>query len=87
MNISIIQKLFADKPYLAWDIKDIQNLSESALVEHILNYGQWDDYLLTEKELGIKQVKSIFDDLKNKKRVNLRPQTINYFENYFHKYA
>lgn len=82
-----LQKLIDKKPYLVWYVKDTNNLSSESLVEHILNYGQWEDYLLAEKELGIKNIRNIFLSLKSKKRVNLRPQTINYFENYFKKYA
>ena len=87
MSISALHKLFADKPYLAWYVKDTNSLSDESLVEHILNYGKWEDYLLAERELGIDKVRQIFMTIKGKKRVNLRPQTINYFENYFHKYA
>jgi len=59
---------------------------ESAL-EHVLNYGDWDDYLEAEKTLGINKVKIIFDKLKSKKRPNLRVKTINYFEKYYQKHA
>ncbi len=48
-------KIFAQKPYLAWYVKDAQKLSQESMVEHILNYGDWDDYLGMEKALGIKK--------------------------------
>ncbi len=57
------------------------------MLEHILNYGDWQDYLTFEKKLGIKETKSIFEKLKNKKRTSLRKKTINYFKLYFEKYA
>ncbi|MGI6776195.1 MAG: hypothetical protein ACOX5S_02845 [Patescibacteria group bacterium] len=79
--------LFKEKPYLAWDVKDKGGLSEKSILEHILNYGNWDDYLAAEKTFGLKKTKAFYEELKNKKRVNLRPQTINYFDLYFKKYA
>ena len=80
-------ELFYKKPYLAWYIKDVKKLSKNSLLEHILNYGDWNDYLITEKAIGIKNAKAIFDDLKSRKRSNLRKKTINYFEKYFERYA
>jgi len=82
-----LQHLFRKKPYLAWDVKDKGGLSEKSILEHILNYGDWDDYLAAEKTLGLKKTKALYEELKNKKRVNLRPQIINYFDLYFKKYA
>jgi hypothetical protein len=55
-------ELFYKKPYLAWYIKDVKKVSKNSLLEHILNYGDWDDYLIAEKAIGIKTVKAIFDD-------------------------
>jgi len=79
--------LLKDKPYLTWYLKDKSALSEKSILEHILNYGNWDDYLLTEKALGIQKTKELFTKLKNNHRVNLRPKTINYFDKYYQKYA
>jgi len=80
-------KLFLNKPYLAWYVKDIKKFSKESILEHILNYGNWEDNLGVEKALGIKKTREIFNDLKSKKRPNLRKKTINYFEKYFQRYA
>lgn len=82
-----IRELFRQKPYLAWYLKDKSELSEESVFEHILNYGDWDDFLKTKEVFGLEKSKAIFEKLKSKKRVNLRPQTINYFTNYFQKHA
>ena len=79
--------LFYEKPYLAWYIKDVKNISKESMLEHIFNYGDWKDYLDAEESLGIKTTKEIFDDLKSRARTNLRKKTINYFEKYFQRYA
>lgn len=83
----LFPKLFSDKPYLAWDTANKSGLSDESVVERVLSFGDWDDFLKLEKTLGIAKLKDIFEILKNKKRPNLRPQTINYFEKYFDRYA
>jgi hypothetical protein len=82
-----LAQLFKEKPYLAWYIKDTKDMSEQSMLEHILNYGDWDDYLTAEKVFGLNKTKSLYQELKNKKRVNLRNKTVNYFDLYFEKYA
>lgn len=87
MCMQKLQEFIKNKPYLLWYSKNYDGLSKESIVENILNYGNWDDYLFLEKSLGINEVDKVFNKLKNQKRVNLRPQTINYFSNYFKKYA
>ena len=87
LNMNKLHTLFEKKPYLAWYISDKEKMSKISIVEHILNYGNWDDYLIAEKALGIKNTQAIFENIKSKKRVNLRPQTINYFDKYYGEYA
>ena len=82
-----LAQLIVEKPYLVWYVKDKKHLSSESIFEHILSYGDWDDYTSTEKVLGIAEASALFEKLKNKKRVNLRPQTVSYFERYFEKYA
>lgn len=80
-------ELFKQKPYLAWYVKDTKKLSEKSMLEHILNYGSWEDYRLAESVLGIKKIQTLFTELIHGKRVNLRPQTKNYFAKYISQYA
>lgn len=82
-----LRELFKKKPYLAWYVAHPENLSEKSMLEHILNYGDWDEYLLAEKSLGISKVNKLFRMMTSQRRVNLRPETINYFTNYLAKYA
>ncbi len=79
--------LFYENPYLAWYVRDVKNISKESMLEHIFNYGNWEDYLEAEEALGIKSTKKIFNDLKDKPRTNLRKKTINYFDKYFQRYA
>jgi hypothetical protein len=82
-----LQKIIEKKPYLAWYVKDTSSLDNESSFEQILNYGDWEDFLEARQMVGDKELKLIFDKLKSKKRVNLRPQTVNFFENYFQKYC
>ncbi len=85
--MNILRNLFQQKPYLAWFVKDKNNLSKESMLEQVFNYGTWQDFLSVEKELGVRQMQIIFESLKNKKRTNLRTKAINYFNLYFAKYA
>jgi len=81
------QTYIKSKPYLVWGSKDYTNLSQQSIVENILNYGDWNDFQYLKSIFDIKDLSKIFKELSNKKRTNLRPQTLNYFTNYFSKYA
>ncbi|OGM15247.1 hypothetical protein A2V56_04095 [Candidatus Woesebacteria bacterium RBG_19FT_COMBO_42_9] len=83
----MLQKILEGKPYLAWYIKDKKALSDKSALEHILSYGDWGDVMEAEKVLGISKMKSLFEEIKRGKRVNLKKRTLNYFQNYFAKYA
>lgn len=83
----MLQLILEKKPYLAWYIGNKKTLSDESVLEHILAYGDWDDVMGAENILGISKMKELFDRISSKKRVNLKPRTINYFQNYFSKYA
>ena len=76
--------------HLIWYTKNYDKLSEEAIVEAVLNYGNWDDVQKLIKILGMKRVAEIFRN-KSKPgkwgRQNYRPEIKNYFELYFGKYA
>ena len=75
------------KPYLVWSTKNYEVFSPELIVESILNYGDWNDFLFIKELFGIKNLSQIFENISKKRRVNLRPQTINYFKMFFSKYA
>lgn len=73
--------------YLVWYTKDFKNLSQEAIVEAVLNYGDFDDVKKLIAILGIKKTAAIFRKNSRKKRCNYRPEVKNYFQFYFNKYA
>jgi hypothetical protein len=82
-----VKEILKRKPFLVWYVKDRNSLSPESVLESVLNYGDWQDFLEIKDAIGIEKTKSMFENLKNRKRVNLRPATVNYFSNYFIKYA
>jgi hypothetical protein len=70
---------------LFWDIEEskLSFLSQEAVVERILAYGDLSDFRGLIDLLGRGNLKTIYKKICSKRRVNLRPETINYFNLYF----
>lgn len=82
-----INDFIKERPYLIWDTKNYDNVSEDVIVESVLNYGDFDDVKKIFSILGIKRAAFIFKKQINQKRNNYRPKIKNYFNFYFEKYA
>jgi len=85
-----IHQFIKTRSHLIWYVKNLDKLSEESIVEHVLNYGDWDDVQKMIKILGIKKTAKIFhakSKLSKMGRTNYRPEIINYFSLYFNKYA
>jgi len=79
--------LIAPREYLWWDIADKRHLSLESVVEGILTKGDLDDVKCLLAEIGIPEVRRIFERQISKGRCNYRPSTINYFSLYFAHHA
>lgn len=75
------------KKHLFWSTKNYDGLSEGAIVEGVLNYGDMDDVRELISLLGIQKISKIFREQTNRPRINYRPEIKNYFQLYFQKYA
>lgn len=82
-----INEFIKKRPYLVWYTKNYDHLSEEAIVEAVLNYGDFDDVKTMIKILGIEKTAAIFRKKSKQKRCNYRPEIKNYFQLYFNKYA
>ena len=82
-----IQEFIKKRPYLVWYVKDSSKLNDESIVEHTLNYGNWNDVQEAIKILGIKKTADIFNKQINQRRVNYDAKILNYFKLYFSKYA
>jgi len=72
---------------LVWYVKDTARLSQSAVLEAVLNYGDFSDVKTLLKVIGTKKAAGIFRRQMKSRRHNYRPEIANYFKLYFQKHA
>lgn len=82
-----LRELAKKNSCLFWSTLHPEELNEEAIVEGILNYGNWKDIQDLFKIIGVKKAARIFRKQINQKRINYQPQLVNYFKLYFDKYA
>jgi len=70
-----------------WYVKNLDKLSPESIVEHTLNYGDWNDVQKLIAIMGIKKMAQIFKNQIRQKRTNYDDKTKNYFSLYFKKYG
>jgi hypothetical protein len=90
MEDDAIHTFIKKRPYLVWYVKDLGNLSEASIVEHVLNYGDWRDVQGMIKILGIKKTAKIFREKSipsEMGRQNYRQDVARYFNLYFDKHS
>ena len=78
------------RKHLFLSTKNYDGLSNEAVVEGVLNYGDWDDVKTMIKILGMRKTAQIFRDksvLSKVGRQNYRPEIIRYFNLYFNKHV
>lgn len=81
------QDIIRKKPYLIWWVKDYDALDNEAVVEAVLNGGDWEDVQNLIKVLGMQKVSKIFHTQTHRKRCNYQPKVVDYFSRYFDYYA
>lgn len=84
-----IKEFIKKRKYLVWYVKDVTKLNNEAIVEAVLNYGNWDDVQKLIKILGIKEVARIFrtQTAPSRMRINYHPKTAHFFKLYFNRHA
>lgn len=82
-----VQNIVKNKPYLIWYTKDYDGLSDAAVVEAVLNYGDMDDVRKLIKVLGARRVAKIFREKSSMPRSNYDPKMRHFFNLYFSKHA
>jgi len=87
MDAPDIHEFIAQRKHLVWYVKDPRALDNDAIVEAVLNYGDWNDVQEMLRILGIKEVARIFFAHAEQPRCNYRPEIAHYFALYFTKYA
>ncbi|MFH1291922.1 MAG: hypothetical protein ABIH87_01865 [bacterium] len=82
-----IQQFIKKRPYLVWYTKNYDELSEDAILEATLNYGDFDDVKKMVKILGMRKAADIFKKKNKQKRNNFKPQVSHYFKLFFKQHA
>ncbi len=79
------EKFLKKRSVLWWGVKDVKKISNEVMLESVLNYGDWNDVLEVFDILGKEKAAKIFFKQIQNKRINYRPETLNYFKLYFKK--
>ena len=82
-----VNDIIKNKSYLAWYVKDPANLSEESVLEHVLNYGDWEDVQTFIKIKGIDETAKIFSRTISSQRSNYSKPIKSYFIRYFNYHA
>jgi len=87
LKIMTREEFIRKRKHLFWYIKNPEKVSDESLVEHILNYGDWDDVQKLFALIGIKKAARIFKKETSRPRINYGRYTLNYFRLYFQRHA
>ena len=79
--------IIKEKPYLIWYTKNYAGLDDKAVVEAVLNYGDWNDVQRLIKILGVGKTARIFAKQISGQRCNYDNKVKHYFKLYFDHYA
>lgn len=73
--------------FLWWWVKDPTRLSRESVLEGVMNYGDWPDFLYLKKQWGLKEIKKLFIKMTGQRRVNLHPLSRQLFGDYLAVHA
>lgn len=83
MNQNKLEKIIQDDPSLVWYVRDHSNISDTSILEHILNYGKWEQVQEAIRTLGLPNIITLYKSLTDKPRNNIKPRVKHYFDLYF----
>lgn len=78
-----LKKVIQNDPSLIWYAQNTSNLSDKSILEHVLNYGTWEQVQKAIGALGLKKTIELYNALTNKPRSNIKPRVKHYFDLYF----
>ena len=80
----------ASRKELVWYVKDPRALSQEAVVQAVLNYGNWRDVQEIIRIMGIESAAQAFYrdiGVSARRRGNYYPDVLHYFDLYFKRHA
>lgn len=72
---------------LWWWVPDVTKLDDKSILEGVMNYGRWQDFLDLKKSWGLKKINELYQGMIEPPRCNLRPQTRILYGKYLVKHA
>lgn len=77
------EKLIENNKELFWDIPNLDKLDNFAIEERFLKYWNWQNIIDIQDLIWKDKLKEDYKYLRDKKRTNFSPKTINFFNLYF----
>jgi hypothetical protein len=82
-----LQAYIESRRPLFWSVGDLSTVSDTLLVETILNYGSREDVIELFDIMGIERVADIFTKATASARHNYFPMVANFFKLYFDRHV
>lgn len=82
-----LRDIIRSDPTLIWYSTNYDGFDVETIIEAVLNYGSWKQFLELKKILGHKLLANEFRNLDTQPRSNLLPIYRHYFRLYFSHYA
>lgn len=84
---SVSSSWLQDRKGLWWWVADVNQLDDRAILEGVMNYGRWQDFLDLKEKWGLLKIKQLYQEMTNAKRCNLRPPTRVLYGKYLERHA
>ncbi len=72
---------------LWWWVTDVTQIDDKSVLEGVMNYGRWQDFLDLRKTWGLKKINLLYQEMIKLKRCNLRPPVRVLYGKYLAKHA
>jgi hypothetical protein len=87
MNSPELKAFIREKKDLFWYIPDDkkEQIDPGIIVESVLNYGTLEDISTLIKIMGLKKVRQVFFNARERQKMNYFPEVYNFFSLWFNK--
>ncbi|MCH2188492.1 hypothetical protein MK079_01525 [Candidatus Gracilibacteria bacterium] len=77
-----LQTYLTQNKEIFWDVADLSVLSDTAIVERFLQYGDWKNIVFLREYYGTDTFQKHYQSIISKKRHSLSAKTLNFFNRY-----
>lgn len=82
MKKDLLRTFIQNRKYIFWYVSDIEHLSKDAILEWIIQYGDWNDLKEIYNLLGKKDFVDTYKNIVHKKRVNIGKVEMNFIDKF-----